>query len=136
MLTAPQHLAKYVVVQNLAQFGSPEQRPILSNFCLDLTLESSTHVMASLNYTVPSLEEMADKVHEKLGFRACIFQLRSGHLQLLGKNVFTFAPTGAGKTLTFWIPLLFNDNGIQILVTPLNLLGDRNVHEITELLSI
>ena len=92
--------------------------------------------MSSLNYTVPSLEEMDDKVHEKLGFRACIFQLQSSSLQLLGKNVFTFAPTGAGKTLTFWIPLLFNDNGIQILVTPLNLLGDKNVREITELLSI
>ena len=55
-------------------------------------------------------------------------------MQLLRKNVFTFAPTGAGKTLTFWIPLIFNDNGIQILVTPLNLLGDKNVCEIAELL--
>ena len=52
------------------------------------------------------------------------------------KNVFTFSPTGAGKTLTFSIPLLFNDNGIQILVTPLNLLGDKNVREIAELFGI
>ena len=56
--------------------------------------------------------------------------------QLLGKNVFTFAPTGAGKTLTFWIPLLFNNNGIQILITPLNILGDKNVREIAELFGI
>lgn len=82
----------------------------------------------ALKYTVPSLEEMDDIVEEKLGFqyRACSFQLQSARLQLLGKNVFTFAPTGAGKTLSFWIPLLFNDNGIQILVTPLNILGDKN----------
>ena len=38
--------------------------------------------------------------------------------------------------VTFWIPLLFNDNGIQILVTPLNLLGDKNVHKIAEVLRI
>ena len=132
MLTAPQRLAKYVVAQNLALFGSREPAHYFQ-FLSDLT---STHVMSSLNYTVPSLEEMDDNVHKKLGFRACIFQLRSGHLQLLGKNVFTFAPTGAGKTLTFWIPLLFNDNGIQILVTPLNLLGDKNVREIAELFGI
>ena len=57
--------------------------------------------MTSLKYTVPSLEEMDEGVEEKLKFayRACSFQLVSARLQLLGKNVFTFAPTGAGKTL-------------------------------------
>lgn len=74
--------------------------------------------------------------YKRLGFRACSFQLQSGHLQLLGKNISTFFPTGAGKTLTFWIALLFNDNGIQILVTPLNPLGEKNVCEIAELLGI
>src|ERR1700722_11957391 len=90
--------------------------------------------MTSRKYTVPSLEEMDEVVEEKLKFAycACLFQL----LSATWKNVFTFAPTGAGKTLTFWIPLLFNDNGIQILVTPLNLLGDKNVREIAELFGI
>ncbi|KAG6380519.1 hypothetical protein JVT61DRAFT_8683 [Boletus reticuloceps] len=31
-----------------------------------------------------------------------------------------------GKTLGFWLPLLFRLNGIQIVVTPLNLLGKQN----------
>src|SRR5882762_9364836 len=81
---------------------------------------------------------MDDIVEEKLKFRyhVCSFQLQSGRLQLLGKNVFTFAPTGAGKTLSFWILLLFNDNGIQILVTPLNILGDKNAREIADLFDI
>ncbi|OBZ77631.1 ATP-dependent DNA helicase RecQ [Grifola frondosa] len=65
--------------------------------------------MSALKYTIPSLEEMSD---------------------LQKRNVFTIAPTGSGKTLTFWIPLLFNDNGILILVTPLNILGDKNVAEV------
>ena len=32
-----------------------------------------------------------------------------------------------GKTLTFWILLLFRPNGIQIIVTPLNQLGRQQV---------
>ncbi|KAF9228306.1 hypothetical protein BS17DRAFT_691999 [Gyrodon lividus] len=32
-----------------------------------------------------------------------------------------------GKTLTFWLPLLFCPEGIQIVVTPLNQLGEQNV---------
>jgi len=38
------------------------------------------------------------------------------------------AGTGMGKTLTFWMPLLFQPKGsIQIIVTPLNILGKQNV---------
>jgi superfamily II DNA helicase RecQ len=91
---------------------------------------------SSLNYHVPDLDYMDDVIEAMLGYRACTFQLKSSHLQLQKKNVFTFAPTGAGKTLTFWIPLIFNDHGIQILVTPLNILGDKNAREIADLLSI
>ena len=35
-----------------------------------------------------------------------------------------------GKTLTFWIPLLFCPNGIQIIVTPLNQLGKQQVEDL------
>jgi len=31
-----------------------------------------------------------------------------------------------GKTLCFWIPLLFRMDGIQLVITPLNLLGKQN----------
>ncbi|KIO12248.1 hypothetical protein M404DRAFT_44354, partial [Pisolithus tinctorius Marx 270] len=44
-----------------------------------------------------------------------------------GRNVLCIARTGMGKTLTFWMPLLFWPAGIQIVVTPLNLLGKQNV---------
>ena len=83
--------------------------------------------MSSLNYPIPDLDYVDDVVETMIGYRACTFQLKSSHLQFQKKNVFTYAHTGAGKTLTFWIPLIFNDNGIQILVTPLNILGDKNV---------
>ncbi|KIL64921.1 hypothetical protein M378DRAFT_42222, partial [Amanita muscaria Koide BX008] len=49
------------------------------------------------------------------------------------KHVFTIAPTGSGKTFTFWLPLLFNNNGVLILITALNQLGDKNVQELEPL---
>jgi superfamily II DNA helicase RecQ len=85
--------------------------------------------MSSLNYHIPDLNYMDDVVEAMFGYRACTCQLKSSRLQLQKKNVFAFAPTGAAKTLTFWIPLIFNDNGIQILVTPLNILRDKNAQE-------
>lgn len=32
-----------------------------------------------------------------------------------------------GKTLTFWMPLLFRPLGILLVITPLNILGKQNV---------
>jgi len=47
-----------------------------------------------------------------------------------GKDVIGCAPTGAGKTLSFWIPLLMaleeGHEAMTIIVTPLNLLGKQN----------
>jgi hypothetical protein len=54
--------------------------------------------------------------------------------QLQQKDLVTLAPTGSGKTLTFWIPLLFNEEGITIVVTPLVVLGDKNVAELSAVL--
>ena len=46
------------------------------------------------------------------------------------KDVVGCAPTGAGKTLSFWIPLLMaledGKDKMSIVVTPLNLLGKQN----------
>ena len=41
--------------------------------------------------------------------------------------------TGSGKTLTFWMPLLFRLEGIQIIITPLNILGKQNVDTLAAL---
>jgi len=51
-----------------------------------------------------------------------------------GKDVVACAPTGAGKTLSFWIPLLMaikdGINAMVIVVTPSNLLGKQNVESL------
>ncbi len=42
------------------------------------------------------------------------------------------AGTGSGKTMTFWMPLLLREDGIQIVVVPLNVLGKQNVDQLVK----
>ncbi|KAJ7479551.1 hypothetical protein FB451DRAFT_973591, partial [Mycena latifolia] len=38
--------------------------------------------------------------------------------------------TGSGKTLTFWLLLLFRPQRIQLVISPLNILGQQNVAQL------
>jgi len=49
------------------------------------------------------------------------------------RDIVSIAATGAGKTLTFWMPLLFREDGIQIIMSPLNILGKQNVEDLAAL---
>ncbi|KAG1884172.1 hypothetical protein F4604DRAFT_1920024 [Suillus subluteus] len=90
--------------------------------------------MASLplNYDIPSIATMRTTVQERFGFVPCNWQVQSAQAQLKQRDVVTLSPTGSGKTLTFWIPLLFNNGGITILITPLTILGEKNVTELQQ----
>ncbi|KAJ8515415.1 hypothetical protein ONZ45_g7145 [Pleurotus djamor] len=73
-------------------------------------------------------------VHARFAKRACYFQIQVA-LALYEKNdVIACAPTGAGKTLSFWIPLLMaKADGLQrmsFVITPLNVLGEQNAREL------
>jgi ATP-dependent DNA helicase RecQ len=48
------------------------------------------------------------------------------------KDVASISATGSGKTLIFWMPLLFIPEGIPIVVTPLNILGQQNVNTLAK----
>ena len=53
------------------------------------------------------------------------------------KDVIACLPTGAGKTLTFWMPILMaiadgHQEKISFVVTPLNLLGKQNEAQLKE----
>ncbi|KIK76015.1 hypothetical protein PAXRUDRAFT_18508 [Paxillus rubicundulus Ve08.2h10] len=75
---------------------------------------------------------MRSVVQDEFGLRPCKWQLQSARYQLESKDVFTVSPTGSGKTLTFWIPLLFNNNRIIIIITPLNILGEKICDEVIQ----
>ncbi|KAG1754914.1 P-loop containing nucleoside triphosphate hydrolase protein [Suillus paluster] len=85
--------------------------------------------MSACRFNVPSLINMKQTVQEKFGLSPCTWQLQSARYQLNKKDVVTISPTGSSKTLTFWIPLLFNAGRIIIIVTLLNILGEKNQKE-------
>ncbi|KAF8264330.1 P-loop containing nucleoside triphosphate hydrolase protein [Lactarius quietus] len=74
---------------------------------------------------------MREAVKERFGFFPCTWQLKAALIQLEQNDLVTLAPTGSRKTLTFWIPLLFNGDGLIIVVTPLIVLGEKNVGELS-----
>ncbi|KAF8589053.1 hypothetical protein K439DRAFT_1305882, partial [Ramaria rubella] len=60
----------------------------------------------------------------------CDFQLHVGLALLEPCELILIAPTGAGKTLTFWMPVLFNNGGITMVITTLNVLGAQNQRDL------
>lgn len=77
---------------------------------------------------VPSILEIRQHAYEYFGIYPCLWQCRVVQAILRGdRDIISIAGTGSGKTYTFWIPLLFRKDGIQLIVTPLNILGDQSV---------
>ncbi|KIL53911.1 hypothetical protein M378DRAFT_174525, partial [Amanita muscaria Koide BX008] len=83
---------------------------------------------------VPSFDQIRHKTLELFGKRACAWQVHVCEEILRGdRDVISIAGTGMGKTLTFWMPLLFRPQGVQVIVTPLNILGEQNTSILTKL---
>ena len=69
--------------------------------------------------------EVQEKVKEVFGFAPCLWQICVIHTVLNGDNVITIARTGSGKSITYWILVLFIKYGICVIVTPLKLTGSQ-----------
>ncbi|KAK2464056.1 hypothetical protein APHAL10511_003926 [Amanita phalloides] len=77
---------------------------------------------------IPSVDDIRIKAHTIFQKRPCLWQINVCQAVLAGnQDIMSIAGTGAGKTLSFWLPLLCRPNGIQIVVTPLNILGQQNI---------
>ncbi|KAF7986896.1 hypothetical protein HWV62_12661 [Athelia sp. TMB] len=68
-------------------------------------------------------EQVCEDVAQIFGYKPCLWQIRVVRAILEEDDAITIAPTGAGKSLTFWLVLLYIKYGISVLVTPLKLLG-------------
>ena len=80
------------------------------------------------NASIPSIDEIRDGALSLLQKQPCKWQADICQAVLQGNHdIISIAGTGAGKTLTFWLPLLFHPTGVQIVVTPLNILGQQNI---------
>lgn len=85
-------------------------------------------MMSGLKHTMPeSDEEVQKQVEAVFGFHPCLWQIRVVRVILNGDDVITIAPTGSGKSMTYWMPLLYIKHGIIVVVTPLKLLGGQFV---------
>ncbi|EAU82260.2 hypothetical protein CC1G_12869 [Coprinopsis cinerea okayama7 len=79
--------------------------------------------------TIPTVEQIRKRVQDLWNIRPCLWQIEvvQAILERDG-DIVSVAGTGMGKTLTFWMPILFSAPGsVQIIVTPLNLLGQQQV---------
>ena len=80
---------------------------------------------------VPTLSSITNRTQAKLGKRPCLLQQKVCEALLRqDKNIVCMALTGFGKTLTFFMPLLFSPKGVMIIVTVLNVLGHQNIAQL------
>lgn len=81
---------------------------------------------------LPSICDVRVKIHARFGFRPCLWQVAAIRAILKGTDdVLLIAGTGMGKSLTFFAPLCFREPGaLQIIVSPLNLLGKQQVESL------
>ncbi|KAJ6494591.1 P-loop containing nucleoside triphosphate hydrolase protein [Mycena vulgaris] len=81
-----------------------------------------------------SFDEIRAKAITHLGYHPCLWQIKVVEAILKRDgDVVCIAATGSGKTLTFWLPLLFNPQGIQLVIIPLHILGDQNVAQLAKM---
>ncbi|KAG1802203.1 uncharacterized protein HD556DRAFT_1228226, partial [Suillus plorans] len=62
----------------------------------------------------------------------CLWQMKVAKAFLQkDRDIVCIAGTSLGKTMSFWLPLLWK-KGLQIIVTPLNQLGKQNVDSLAK----
>lgn len=86
----------------------------------------ATHSNDPAVSSVPQLSEIRSKVQDVFKKRPCLWQCKAGESILKSRDTIIDVPTGMGKTLSFLIPPLFRPQGVQIIVTALNVLGKQN----------
>lgn len=83
-----------------------------------------------------SVESIRELVQQRFHKRACWYQIQVAKALYEGRDVVGCAPTGAGKTLSFWIPLLMaladNRDKMTFVITPLNILGKQNEQQLLD----
>jgi superfamily II DNA helicase RecQ len=75
---------------------------------------------------IPSHAQIHTATLAAFSITLCIGQIKAGIFQMQKKSdVVLISGMGSGKTLTFWIPMLYEPQSITVLVTALNVLGKQ-----------
>ncbi len=84
-------------------------------------------VMSETVLPVSTVGKIQQKTLETFGQWPCLWQCKTTQAILTGGwDIVCISETGSGKILMFWISLLFQTNRIQVIITPLNILGEQN----------
>ena len=73
---------------------------------------------------IPSIQQICEQAQDKLKFHPCKWQVEVTQAILGGRDIVSTAATGAGKTATFWLLMLFEEL-LEFIVTPLKSLGEQ-----------
>jgi len=93
----------------------------------------ATHPSGFSLPAIHSVDEIRAKALSVFQKRPCLWQVNLCRAILAGdQDIISIAGTGAGKTLSFWLPLLCRPTGVQIIVTPLNILGQQNIDTLSK----
>ncbi|KAG1763647.1 hypothetical protein EV702DRAFT_1219569 [Suillus placidus] len=88
--------------------------------------------MLPSNSEAPSFCDLRALALKRFGKRPCLWQLKVAKAFLQkDRDIVCIAGTSLGKTMSFWLPLLWK-KGLQIIVTPLNQLGKQNVDSLAK----
>lgn len=88
----------------------------------------------SLKSTDSIVQQVRSLCETALGSSPCLWQLRVAFAVLKGeKDVICVARTGAGKSLTFYLPLVVRMEGIIIIVVPLNALASEMASDLSSM---
>ncbi|OSD04072.1 P-loop containing nucleoside triphosphate hydrolase protein [Trametes coccinea BRFM310] len=83
---------------------------------------------------IPTVAEIREWTLQHFGRRPCLWQCNVAVSLLWGnRDLVCISATCSGKTLTFWMPLLFRPDGIQVIITPLNILGEQNTLQLQQI---
>ena len=95
-----------------------------ANKLLARILSLSYEDIKKLNYSNTLVTDIRKLCQQTLSSSPCLWQIRAAFAILKGqKDVICVARTGAGKSLTFYLPLIVRTEGVMIIVIPLNALA-------------
>lgn len=95
------------------------------SFCIATSLYAPLMSRSDIHIPCPDICSATASVFK---VKPCNFQVKVCDLQLQGKDVFLVAPTGSGKSLTFLMPFIWQQDGVSLLISPLQLLGGQHAN--------
>jgi hypothetical protein len=86
-----------------------------------MSLPSVTHSTQDITEV-----EILNQSESVFGVSPCHFQAASCQRQLRGQHSILISPTGSGKSLTCFLPFIWQQTGVSLLICPLQLLGEQH----------